>query len=142
MSPPAVTFSAVICTNSSSNLFLCMMGNAVPGETAGVSAPKLPLTLRVSTLSFLLQRLPLRIQDVGMFLKPSISCIRNEQPLQESSILLEEYGFFSAARKMSEIIHKKLAATSLECKQAGTFQYTSVCVGGRFRLITRIREKN
>ena len=36
----------------------------------------------------------------------------------------------------------KLAATSLECKQAGTFQYTSVCVGGRFRLITRIREKN
>ena len=34
----------------------------------------------------------------------------------------------------------KLAATSLECKQAGTFQYTSVCVGGRFRLITRIRE--
>ena len=36
----------------------------------------------------------------------------------------------------------KLAATSLECKQAGTFQYTSVCVGGRFRLITRIKVLN
>ena len=36
----------------------------------------------------------------------------------------------------------KLAATSLECKQARMFQYTSFRVAGRFRLITIIREKN